>query len=206
MSVSAEPSSPPVILASASASRAQILSAAGVAHEIVLANVDEGEVKRSLAQEGAPAFAVAETLAELKAQKVSRRHRGALVIGADQVLECGGQLFDKPPDLDHARAHLTALRGRRHTLVGSVSVVRDGAVLWHLNDQAHLEMRDLSDAFIEWYIEQMGEPICDTVGAYKLEGLGAQLFDKIEGDFFSILGLPLLPLLAVLRNHGVVRA
>ncbi len=178
--------------------------AAGVPHEIMPANVDEAEVKRSLAHEEAPSFAVAETLAELKAQQISRRHREALVIGADQVLECGGQLFDKPPDLDHARAHLIALRGRRHTLLTSVSVVRDSAVLWHHNEQAHLDVRPLSDDFIEWYIEQMGDQVCDSVGAYKLEGLGAQLFSKIEGDFFTILGLPLLPLLDVLRSHQVV--
>ena len=204
MSVPAEASGPEIILASASKSRAHILCAAGVPHQIVPADVDEAAVKLSLTQEGAPPFAVAETLAELKAQQVSRRHRGALVIGADQVLECGGRLFDKPADLDQARAHLGAFRGRRHTLLASVAMVRDGTVIWQYNDQAHLEMRDLSDAFIEWYIEQMGDQICESVGAYKLEGLGAQLFSKIEGDFFSILGLPLLPLLDVLRNQGVV--
>lgn len=204
MTALAEPSAPPVILASASTSRAQILRAAGVPHEIEPANVNEADVKLSLAQEGAVPLAVAETLAKLKAQYVSRRHGGALVIGADQVLECDGQLFDKPADLDQARAHLMALRGRRHTLIAGVSVVRDGEVIWHYNDHAHLEMRDLSDSFIECYIEQMGDPICETVGAYKLEGLGAQLFSAVEGDFFSILGLPLLPLLGVLRDHGVV--
>jgi septum formation protein len=201
---SAESPTPPVILASASKSRAQILRAAGVPHEIEPANVDEADVKLSLAQQGAPALAVAETLAELKAQQVSRRHGGALVIGADQVLECGGQLFDKPADLEQARDHLMSLRGRRHTLMAGVSVVCGGKVIWHHNDQAHLEMRDLSDGFIAWYIEQMGDPVCESVGAYKLEGLGAQLFTSVEGDFFSILGLPLLPLLGVLRDHGVV--
>ena len=204
MNSSAEPSGPSVILASASKSRAQILRAAGVPHKIIPANVDETEVKHSLAQESAPALTVAQTLAELKAQKVSQGHRGALVIGADQVLDCDGKLFDKPTDLDDARAHLTALRGRRHTLSGSVSVVRDGAAIWHHNDQAHLDMRQLSDAFIEWYIEQAGDQMYESVGAYKLEGLGAQLLEHIEGDFFSILGLPLLPLLSFLREHGVV--
>ena len=204
MSGSEQPSAPSVILASASKSRAQLLLAAGVPHRVVPANVDEAEVKLSLVQDGAPPFAVAETQAELKAQQISQRHRGALVIGADQVLECGGQLFDKPADLDHARAHLIALRGRRHSLMTSVSVVRDGTVIWHHNDQAHLDMRQLSDAFIEWYIDRMGDQICDSVGAYKLEGLGAQLFSNVDGDFFSILGLPLLPLLDILRNHAVV--
>ncbi|MFT5182219.1 MAG: septum formation protein [Alphaproteobacteria bacterium] len=204
MSASAETSAPTVILASASKSRARVLRAAGVPHQIVPSDVDEADVKLSLAQEGAPPFAVAETLAEMKAQQVSRGHRDALVIGADQILECAGKLFDKPGDLDQARAHLRAFRGRRHTLVASVTVACDGAIIWHHNDQAHLDMRDLSDGFIEWYIERMGDEICESVGAYKLEGLGAQLFSNIEGDFFSILGLPLLPLLEVLRDHGVV--
>lgn len=204
MSESVEPSAPPVILASASPSRAQLLLAAGVPHRVVPANVDEAEAKRSLIGEGAAPIAVAETLAELKAQQISRRHREALVIGADQVLDCGGQMFDKPADLDHARAHLIALRGRRHTLMTSVCVVRDGTGIWHHNEQAHLDMRPLSDAFIECYIDRMGDKICDSVGAYQLESMGAQLFSNIEGDFFTILGLPLLPLLGVLRSHGVV--
>ena len=204
MSASDQLSGPPVILASASTSRAQLLRAAGVAHRVVPANVDEAEVKRSLIGEAAPSFVIAETLAELKARQISQRHREALVIGTDQVLDCAGQLFDKPADLDHARAHLIALRGRSHTLMTSVAVVQDGSVIWHHNEQAHLEMRHLSDAFIEWYISQVGDQACDSVGAYKLEGLGAQLFAKVQGNFFTILGLPLLPLLDVLRNHGAV--
>lgn len=206
MKTAQEAAAPPVILASASASRAKVLRAAGVPHRVVPAHIDESEIKRALAREDAPPFAVAETLAELKAQQVSPRHRDALVIGADQILECGRQLFDKPRDLDHARAHLIALRGRSHTLLTSVSLVRNGAVIWHYNDQAHLTMRDLSDDFIEWYVDSVGETVCESVGAYQLEGVGAQLFEKIEGDFFTILGLPLLPLLDVLRNHGVVPA
>ena len=141
MSPPAEPSGSPVILASASKSRTQILRAAGVPHTVVPANVDETVVKLSLAREGAPARMVAENLAEQKAHHVSRGHRGALVIGADQVLDCNGRLIDKPADLDQARAHLLALRGRRHTLVGSVSLVRDNEVIWRHNDQAHLDMR-----------------------------------------------------------------
>lgn len=195
---------PPVILASASASRARLLQAAGVPHRVEPAHVDEAEVKRSLVAQEAPSGTIAETLAELKAQQVSQRHDGALVIGADQVLDCNGHLFDKPADLEHARAHLMALRGRRHTLMTAVCVVRDGAVIWHFNDRAHLDMRSMSDAFIEWYIDKMGKRICDSVGAYQLESVGAQLFSRVEGDFFSILGLPLLPLLDLLRNHGVV--
>ncbi|MDH3739054.1 MAG: Maf family protein [Alphaproteobacteria bacterium] len=199
-----EASRPSVILASASKSRAHILRAAGVPHTTVPANIDESAVKRALARNSAPALAVAETLALQKAQHVSQSHRGAFVIGADQVLECDGRLFDKPADIEQARAHLCALRGKRHTLAGSISLVRDGVVIWQHNDQAHLDMRELSDAFIEWYTEQMGDQICETVGAYKLEGIGAQLFETIDGDFFSILGLPLLPLLDVLRRHGVM--
>lgn len=192
-----------VILASASGSRAHLLGAAGVAHRVVPANIDEAEIKLALRRERAPAFAIAETLAELKAQQVSQRHAAALVIGADQVLECGGELFDKPVDLAHARAHLTALRGRSHRLLTGVCVVRDGGVIWHHNDRAELEMRAFSDAFMDWYLDRLGERACRSVGAYQLEGLGAQLFSRVRGDYFSVLGLPLLPLLGFLREHGV---
>jgi len=199
-----QPTAPQVILASASASRAAVLRAAGVPHRTIAANIDEGEIKHSLTGEGAPAAAVAETLARAKALQVSQRYRDALVIGADQVLVCNGQRFDKPVDLDHARAHLMALRGRQHTLATAVSVARDGAEIWHHSDAPVLEMRHFPDAFIDWYIDAVGAEACQSVGAYKLEGLGVQLFARINGDFFTILGLPLLPLLEVLRSHGVI--
>lgn len=194
-----------IVLASGSATRAAMLRDAGV---VLIADppaVDEGEVKAALKTDGAAAGDVAETLAELKAMSVSRRHAGALVIGADQMLECGDVWFDKPPDADHARAQLTALRGKTHTLVSSAVGVRDGARLWHHTDRARLSMRDFSDAFLDHYLAHCGPEILGSVGAYRLEGVGAQLFHKVDGDFFTILGLPLLPLLEWLRAQGILR-
>ncbi|MHA1567519.1 MAG: Maf family protein [Alphaproteobacteria bacterium] len=195
---------PRVVLASASQPRTILLTAAGVVHDVDPAHVDEAAVKEAMAQEKAPPAAVAELLAETKAQQVSRRHPQALVIGADQILACNDVLFDKPADLDHARAHLMALRGRGHFLHAGICVVRDGQRIWHHNDTAELTMRQFSDAFLDSYLAATGAQSCQTVGAYQLEGLGAQLFSKIRGDYFTILGLPLLPLLDFLRNHQVI--
>jgi septum formation protein len=194
----------PVILASGSAVRARLLSEAGVAFRRVVAAVDEAELKTTLKAEGATAAMAAETLAELKAQRVSRRHPDALVIGADQILDCGGEWFDKPADPAAARAALVKLRGRSHVLHSAVAVVRGGDRLWHRNEHATLLMRDFGDAFLDAYLEAVGPAALQSVGAYQLEGLGGQLFARIDGDYFTILGLPLLPLLDFLRNHGVV--
>ncbi len=195
---------PEVVLASASPSRRRLLADAGVAASCETAQVDEDEVKRALKAEGATPEQAAETLAELKAQRVSRRHAAALVIGADQMMECGGVWFDKPPDRDHAAAHLRALSGKEHRLITAVCVVRDGTRLWHHLEQACLRVRPLSDRFIEDYLDAVGDSALTSVGAYQLEGLGAQLFESVEGDYFTILGLPLLPLLDFLRRHGAV--
>lgn len=195
---------PPLILASASRSRADLLRAAGLDFLVEPAAVDEAELKASMSAEQAPASAVAEALAELKARRVSRRHPGALVIGADQMLDCDGRWYDKPTDREQAMAHLRALRDRTHELVTSVCVVRDQTPLWHHTDRARLTMRPFSDTFVTDYLDKIGDRACDSVGAYQLEGLGAQLFGRIEGDYFTILGLPLLPLLVFLREHGVV--
>ena len=194
---------PAVVLASGSAARAAMLAQAGVSVTRDAANVDEEEVKISL--RGSPTATVAETLAELKALHVSRRHPVALVIGADQMLECEGRLYDKPVDLDGACQHLRSLRGRTHHLVTSAVVVLDGARLWHHTDRAALTMRSLSDGFIETYLAALGRQALQSVGAYQLEGLGAQLFARVEGDFFTILGLPLLPLCDFLRARGVLQ-
>jgi septum formation protein len=193
-----------VVLASASPSRHRLLADAGLDVTTEAARIDEAEVKAALRAEGADAAQVAETLAELKAQRVARRHPGALVIGADQMLECNGVWFDKPPDLEHAAAHLASLGGRTHELVSCACVVRDGARLWHHRDRARLTMRPLSQDFIASYLTAVGEGALASVGAYQLEGLGAQLFSRVEGDYFTILGLPLLPLLDFLRNNGVL--
>jgi septum formation protein len=194
----------PVVLASASAARAALLRAAGIPVLVDAAAVDETEVKASLRAASAAAPVVAETLAELKAQRVSRRHPGHPVIGADQVLECDGVLFDKPADLAAARSQLLALRGRRHRLVSAVVLVRDSRRLWHHVDRAELTMRDFSTEFLDAYLRSAGEAALSSVGAYQVEGVGAQLFAAVEGDYFTILGLPLLPLLDILREQGVL--
>jgi septum formation protein len=191
-------------LASASRARAELLRNAGVVFTAEAAGVDEQEMKASMRQEGANAAAAAMVLADLKARRVSARHPDALVIGADQILECNGEWFDKPADLDHARAQLRTLRGRTHSLVSGTCVFTAGSRIWTHADEAQMTMRDFSDAFLDDYLERMGNRALDVVGGYEVEGLGAQLFSRISGDHFSILGLPLLPLLEFLRGHGVV--
>lgn len=193
-----------LVLASASTARRMLLLKAGVPFRVDAANIDEAEVKASLKAEGATAMQAAETLAELKARHVSRRHTGSLVIGADQILDCAGTWFDKPASEDEAAAHLRALAGKRHTLETAVCVVRDGTRIWHHNARALLRMRPFGEAFLADYLEAMGAQVQDSVGAYRLEGAGVQLFEQIEGDYFTILGLPLLPLLGFLRTHGVI--
>lgn len=199
-----EDATPLVVLASASPSRRSLLGNAGVDCRFDAAAVDEEELKASFRAEGTSAAETAEALAELKARHVSRRHPGALVIGADQMLDCEGTWFDKPPDLAHAAGHLRALSGRRHSLWSAVCVVRDDQRLWHHVEEARLTMRRLDEDFIRDYLAAVGPEACSSVGAYQLEGRGAQLFSRIEGDYFTILGLPLLPLLDFLRNHGAV--
>jgi septum formation protein len=194
---------PEVVLASASRSRLELLRRAGLHLRAEPARVDESEVKTSLRAEQADAAAAAETLAELKASKVSLRAPGALVIGADQILDCEGRWFDKPPDRAAAVAHLRALGGKTHALATAVCVVRDGVRIWHHREAPRLTMRPLDEVYIESYLDAAGPAVLETVGAYRLEDLGAQLFTKVSGDYFTILGLPLLPLLGFLREHGV---
>jgi septum formation protein len=193
-----------LILASTSATRQRLLREAGLGFDSQAPGVDEDAVKASLKSEQAGAAQIAETLAELKALRVSARRPEALVIGADQVLDCNGVLFDKPPNLAHARAQLQALRGKTHILATTVCVAQNGARLWHHNAQARLVMRPFSDAFLDDYLKAAGADVLGSVGVYRLEGLGAQLFSRIDGDFFTILGLPLLPLLDFLRGRGVL--
>lgn len=195
---------PPLVLASASQSRLSVLRNAGLDPIQDASSVDEDQVKQSLKAEGADAAQVAVRLAELKARETAGRHAGGLVIGADQMLDCEGVWFDKPADVAAARGHLESLRGRTHELVTAAVVVRDGACLWQHVDRARLTMRPFSDGFIDDYLDRVGADVCRSVGAYQLEGMGAQLFSRIDGDFFTILGLPLLPLLDTLRGHGIV--
>lgn len=198
------PDAPTLVLASGSAARRRMLLDAGVPLVTDPPGVDEAEVKTALRTEDASAAEVAETLAELKARRVSPRHSGALVLGADQMLACGGEWFDKPADREAAREQLYRLRGRRFHLVVGAVVVRDGARIWHHLDSAELTMRPVSDAFIEAYLDAAGDAITQSVGAFQLEDLGAQLFADVKGHYFTVLGLPLLPLLDFLRQHRVI--
>lgn len=193
-----------IVLASQSTARRALLAAAGIAAAVEPADIDEGEVKRRLRAAGGSSEHCAVALAEAKAVRISRKHVAALVIGADQILDCGGDWLDKPRDLGDARGQLRVLRGRAHELVAAVAVARAGVALWRHVERARLTMRCFTDAFLDDYAAAMGERLCETVGGYALEGLGAQLFERVEGDYFSILGLPLLPLLAILRSEGVV--
>jgi septum formation protein len=195
-----------LILASASASRRRLLANAGVAVEAVKAAVDEDSAKASLRADGAAPDAIADTLAEMKAMRVSGKYPEAMVIGADQVLALEGAVYDKPADRERAHAHLAALQGRSHVLVTSTVIVRGGERIWGHTYRATLHMRPLSDATIAHYLDAVGDKALESVGAYQLEGLGAHLFTRVEGDFFTILGLPLLPLLGFLRQHGLVPA
>ena len=193
-----------VVLASASATRRDLLAGAGIAFTVDPALVDEAAVKAAMAAEGASAEDAAVALAHMKAHRISRRHSGAMVIGADQILDLEGTWFDKPADMDHARETLLALRGRAHNLATAACICRDGERIWHQVETPKLTMRDFSDGFLDNYLEEAGESIRSSVGAYRLEGTGVQLFARIEGSHFTILGLPLLALLDVLRANGVV--
>ncbi|MCB9948581.1 MAG: Maf family protein [Rhodospirillaceae bacterium] len=196
----------PLVLASASRVRLHLLASAGVDVIADAATVDEDEVKRALKAEGADTARAAETLAELKALRISARRPGSYVLGADQMLVCEGAWFDKPPDLPAACSQLLSLKGRMHELVCGAVIVRDGVRVWHTVDRARLTMRDFSDAFLEDYLSSVGEDALRSVGGYQLEGRGAQLFARVDGDFFTVLGLPLLPVLGYLRQAGLLVA
>lgn len=198
------PGAPALVLASGSAIRAQILAQAGVAFAVDPAPIDEAALRDGLAAEGADSAQIAEALAEAKALAVARRHPGALILGCDQTLDCDGRRYDKPADRAEAKAQLRALAGKTHRLHAALVLVRDGRRIWHHIGRADLTMRRLSEEFLDRYLDHAGEDVMRSVGAYQLEGLGAQLFERIAGDHFTILGLPLLPLLAILREHGAV--
>jgi septum formation protein len=193
-----------LILASASTVRASLLEAVCVPFEVVQADIDEDAAKESLLAEGIRPRGIADALAELKALRVSSGHPGALVLGADQVLDFGGELLSKAATMDAARTQLARLRGNSHKLLSAVVLVRDGSVVWRHVEEAELHMRRISEEFLDRYLLLEGEALLGSVGCYRLESYGAQLFDRVEGDYFSILGLPLFPLLAALRDHGVL--
>ncbi len=192
-----------ITLASTSKSRRELLAAAGVEAESVAPNVDEESFRNTMRANGLPVRDQAMQLAELKAMRVSAKRPG-LVIGGDQMLALGDQAFDKPADLEAAKNHLRQLSGKSHTLETAIVVCEDGAPVWRHLARPKLTLRPLTEDFIETYVSACGETLLSTVGAYQLEGLGAQLFTRIEGDYFSILGLPLLPLLDYLRIRKVL--
>lgn len=193
-----------LVLASASRVRAAMLGAAGLDFDIVPADADEAATKQAM--RGADPLDIARCLAEIKAQAISTRHPDAVVIGADQMLVCGEELFDKPRDRDEARCHLRRLRARTHHLCTAAVIIQDGVGLWRHTERPVLTMRDFSDRFIDTYLDAIGDDALLSVGAYQLEGRGAHLFERVDGDFFSILGLPLLPLLAFLRHRDIIEA
>jgi septum formation protein len=200
-----------LILASGSQSRRQMLVSAGVTFEVVPSEVDEDGLRRALEAEGIDdAFPqrVAAKLAMAKAEDVARRMPGALVIGADQVLHLDGEtdVFTKPDGTSAARKQLRQLAGKTHWLHAAVALAEHGRTIWADIDSAEMTMRAPSDAFLDQYLSKAGDQVCASVGAYQLEGLGVQLFERIEGDYFTILGMPLLPLLAELRRRGVISA
>lgn len=193
---------PRLVLASESGARAGVLRAAGLRFEARAARVDEAAVKEACRAEGLEAADAALTLAELKAARI--RDPDALVIGADQLLVCDGAWFDKPADLDDARRHLQALRGRAHTLVTAVVCQRGGRTVWQHVATPRLHMRAFGDEVLNAHLAAEGDALLSCVGAYRLEGLGIHLFDRVEGEQAAILGLPLLPLLGFLRQHRVL--
>jgi septum formation protein len=194
-----------VVLASQSAARRAVLAGAGVPFEAVVSGVDEEALKAKLSPSGAGVREIAERLADAKAAAVAA-DRGDLVIGADQTLELDGALYDKVATLEDAAERLRLLRGRTHQLHSAVVAVQDGAPVWRETSSAALTMRPFSDAFLARYLADEGAEVLGSVGCYRLEGPGAQLFERIEGDYFAILGLPLLGLLGLLRERGVLTA
>ena len=202
------PGAPPLVLASSSSTRAALLQAAGLPFATRPAAVDEAGLKEAAQAENLPPAEAATLLADAKAERVARRMLReapeALVIGADSLVVCEGRWFDKPEGLQCARAQLQALRGRTHELVSAVVCWRHGARIWHHAATCRLSMRDFSDAFLDAYLAAEGEEVTYSVGAYRLEGLGMHLFRAVEGEHAAILGLPMLPLLDFLRQHGAV--
>ncbi len=196
----------PIILASGSVIRAQLLRNAGLTFDTVLPRIDEVAIRQSLTAEGATPRDIADTLAEAKARRVANRHPTALVIGCDQVLAFNGQIFTKPTSPADALTQLQSLRSGTHTLLSAVVLYAQGEPVWRHVGQVRLTMRPLSDAYLQDYITRNWDSIRHSVGAYKIEEEGARLFTRIDGDYFTILGLPLLELLSYLILRGTVPA
>ena len=196
--------SEPIILASGSEIRAQLLRNAGLAFDVSVARVDEDAIRASLQAEQASLRDIADTLAELKAQRVASKHPDALVIGCDQILALGQEIYSKPQSPQEAIAQLTSLRGQKHQLLSAAVIYGEGKPIWCHVGVVRLFMRDTSDAYIADYVDRNWDSIRHAVGAYKLEEEGVRLFTRIEGDYFNVLGLPLLELLSYLTLRGTL--
>ncbi|AMJ62164.1 Maf family protein [Bosea sp. PAMC 26642] len=194
----------PLVLASGSSARRDMLMAVGIPVETMPSGVDEREVEAPLIAEGATPQAVASALAVAKALAVSIRLPDRIVLGSDQILTCGEQTLHKAADLVEAEARLTMLSGQRHELHSAFALVRDGAILAEGSVTAHLTVRTLTPAFIAHYLASLDQSILGSVGAYRMEELGSQLFDSVEGDHFTIMGMPLFAVLAALRDHDLL--
>ena len=194
----------PLILASSSSSRRMMLEAAGVPFTVIVPNVDEDAITQVLEAKGADAGDVADALAEAKAVAVSEQHADALVLGADQVLRCGERLVNKAGDKTQAKATLLALRDAEHELISAAVIARAGVPIWRRSENARMRMRDFSEAFLDDYLTVEVPDILGSVGCYRIEGRGAQLFADVKGDQFCIRGLPLLAVLGALRQLGAL--
>ena len=204
--MSATVSAREIVLASGSRARREMLAAAGVHFTVQPADVDEPAIRARMrkADANVDPKKIAAMLAAAKAEDVSGKIAGSLIIGADQVLALGDELLSKAPSIDAAREALRKLRGRTHELHSAVAFAENGKITWAHVATARLTMRNFSDAFLDDYLLRAGDQVRQSVGAYELEGLGVQLFDKVEGDYFTVLGLPLMPVLAELRERGII--
>lgn len=193
-----------IILASASPHRKALLAAAGVPFEAVAPQVDERAVEQALGPEGSNGENLAMILAQVKAEEVSERHPGALVIGADQTLVLDDRIHHKPADMEEARCNLLSLRGRTHQLHAAVCLVENGKVVWEHLATVDMTMRAVDPGFIGRYLARIGDRALHSVGSYQIEAEGIQLFERIDGDYFAIIGLPMLPLLTALHDRGLL--
>lgn len=194
----------PLILASKSSARRQVLEAAAIPVTLDPADIDERAAEAASPTEAATPDGAALLLARAKAKEVAKRHAGKIVLGADQTLALGSERFSKPKSREAAREQLRKLSGETHTLYSGVAIVRDGTVLFETVSRAHLTMHAMSEKFIGAYLDAVGDRVMQSVGGYQLEGAGVNLFEKIDGDHFTILGMPLLPLLAYFRKSGTI--
>lgn len=194
----------PIILASGSSIRSQLLRNAGVTFEVVVPRVDEDAMKSALLADEASPRDIADALAEMKARKIADKHPEAMVIGCDQVLSFENQILSKPLSPEDAAVQLRAMRGQRHMLLSAAVIYQDGQPIWRHVGVVRLRMRDVSDRYLDGYIDRNWDDIRHSVGAYQLEAEGVRLFHSIEGDYFNVLGMPLLELLAFLTLRGVI--